>query len=680
MYALRSRGLLWVSALLPVLAFTTFAQTTWTRRATFPIYMDLRAVAFASPTHGVLVADDNSLGHDSLVLETTDGGVSWVVRPEINPFFDNGFDDFILNDVYFADTQHGWLVGNSAASNLRTVDGGVTWLPMSGLGGSRHVDFVSPQIGWVGTNSGTYRTTNGGSTWTFQNDASGNIFGMDFWDANLGLAAGIGPSGIKRTVNGGQSWANVYTAGVVNDVKFMDGNVALAAASSGVLLRSTNAGLTWTPVSVPNIPGAQFRQVFPRSASSVYALTWQQSILASEDAGLTWTVRNPLTIFNPQDVAFAGDAIVTVGTEGMILRSTDQGATWPVITSGAGLPQHDIGWFDNQTGIVAMGGSICMRTTDGGQTWKPQRTGGLGGSEDLVIINATTGVMMDTPLRFTYDRGATWNAVGASIGSAYGIEFVDPLTGWYVSSLPARIFKTVNGAVTWQMQYERLGAAIHAIDFVDSQHGWAAGEVSLGGVLRSDDGGATWHSVPHPQPIHLYDIEFFDPQHGWAVGNYGYIVRSDDGGLSWREQSTPTTFEFDDCTAISVLSADEAWVAVDTGFVLHTINAGATWERESTGVEDDPIHQFVGLFGIERAPGGSLWAVGNQGAIVQRTVAARRGDVDGDGDVDLSDLSLLLVSFGLCSDDAGFDANADFDASGCVDLGDLAVLLGNFGL
>jgi uncharacterized membrane protein len=55
------------------------------------------------------------------------------------------------------------------------------------------------------------------------------------------------------------------------------------------------------------------------------------------------------------------------------------------------------------------------------------------------------------------------------------------------------------------------------------------------------------------------------------------------------------------------------------------------------------------------------------------------GDVDGDGDVDLGDLSRLLTVFGLCAGDAGFDAAADFDASGCVELSDLAVLLANFG-
>lgn len=55
------------------------------------------------------------------------------------------------------------------------------------------------------------------------------------------------------------------------------------------------------------------------------------------------------------------------------------------------------------------------------------------------------------------------------------------------------------------------------------------------------------------------------------------------------------------------------------------------------------------------------------------------GDVDSDGDVDLSDLATLLSSFGSCSGDAAYNPAADFDADGCVDLADLATLLSVFG-
>lgn len=85
---------------------------------------------------------------------------------------------------------------------------------------------------------------------------------------------------------------------------------------------------------------------------------------------------------------------------------------------------------------------------------------------------------------------------------------------------------------------------------------------------------------------------------------------------------------------------------------------------------------------------GQIIAVGNNGhfpndlsrrAFILTPLFGSPGDVDGDGDVDLTDLAAGLSSFGLCSGDPGFNAAADFDSSDCVDLSDLAVLLGHFG-
>lgn len=55
------------------------------------------------------------------------------------------------------------------------------------------------------------------------------------------------------------------------------------------------------------------------------------------------------------------------------------------------------------------------------------------------------------------------------------------------------------------------------------------------------------------------------------------------------------------------------------------------------------------------------------------------GDVDGNGCVDSTDLSLLLGAFGSAAGDAAYNTGLDVDVSGAVDSSDLSLLLANFG-
>lgn len=55
------------------------------------------------------------------------------------------------------------------------------------------------------------------------------------------------------------------------------------------------------------------------------------------------------------------------------------------------------------------------------------------------------------------------------------------------------------------------------------------------------------------------------------------------------------------------------------------------------------------------------------------------GDVDHDGDVDMSDLAALLASYNKCAGDPRYNPAADFNCDGCVDQSDLAELLAHYG-
>lgn len=63
------------------------------------------------------------------------------------------------------------------------------------------------------------------------------------------------------------------------------------------------------------------------------------------------------------------------------------------------------------------------------------------------------------------------------------------------------------------------------------------------------------------------------------------------------------------------------------------------------------------------------------------TVHTRRliGDIDGDCEISLVDLSLLLAAFGACEGEEFFDVFADLDSTGCVDVTDLSIQLSVYG-
>ena len=133
----------------------------------------------------------------------------------------------------------------------------------------------------------------------------------------------------------------------------------------------------------------------------------------------------------------------------------------------------------------------------------------------------------------------------------------------------------------------------------------------------------------------------------------------------------PVLFTFESATHAALAGGTRFWVAA----------------RSNAQGGADPVWAWAandaGWTSLIDHASSDQWSNAGHGAvasyIVEGTPAGVVGDINGDGHVGLSDLALLLSSFGLCSGNAGFNPAADLNGSGCVDLGDLAVLLAHFG-
>jgi photosystem II stability/assembly factor-like uncharacterized protein len=95
---------------------------TWTQ-AEVPVSADLTGLSFPTAQRGWAV------GHDGVVLVTTDGGMSWT-RQLDGRRIQAGLplEQLSLLDVWFDDEKSGTAVG-AFGLILRTEDGGATWTP-----------------------------------------------------------------------------------------------------------------------------------------------------------------------------------------------------------------------------------------------------------------------------------------------------------------------------------------------------------------------------------------------------------------------------------------------------------------------------------------------------------------------------------------------------------------------
>jgi len=255
-------------------------------------------------------------------------------------------------------------------------------------------------------------------------------------------------------------------------------------------------------------------------------------ILHTTDGGASWSTQLSHTTKNLSAVSFPDASHGTVvGDDGTVLRTSDGGQTWSYPSGGSGLRLAGVSFVDSAFG-VAVGSApdwsyypphyypVSFKTTDGGANWfgwgLPSWVGE--GLFSVSFKNRDTGLAVGgSNLIYRTVDGTNWSRVSPEgtetwLGVALGPNNVAIVVG------TSGIFRSTDAGLTWSFIQ---GGEFHTVAFGDSSHTYAAGPNVL---VQSSDGGLHWEEV-HP-PHYFNAVSANGAATMVAVGDHGVILRS----------------------------------------------------------------------------------------------------------------------------------------------------------
>jgi DNA-binding beta-propeller fold protein YncE/photosystem II stability/assembly factor-like uncharacterized protein len=521
---------------------------------------------------------------------SSDGGETWT-RSAVD-LADLAFSPGFASDG----TAFGWS-GNGGM--LRTKNGGATWQPMnSGLAlsgfGSGRVLVSSSQTVYLIWAPGTsdapaqfFRSMDRASTWerlagdaALQAAARGATPVELSADGQAFLALDEGARLIRWQIDELDWQASRLPA--VGEIEidelilspgFAQDRTLYALSEGAGILRSTDAGLTWTDTGFPlRAVSALSTQLIAVPPDSLFIGTALGLYRYTDGGG--WTLLSGglpagITVSSPK-VGAAGSLRALVGEEGEIQRvylSTDGGESWtqPIPPLPQSVAVEDL-WLSpafatDQTAVVAPGWKQPWRTVGGGP-WKR-----LGPAEDWAVSAFhmspsydTDGMILmlldDGSLRRSMAGGDVWTTIdgpwgdkvptGVVPGTGYRLEAVtfSPAfaeDGVLLTRAGDMLYWSASRGQNW-MEVLELGPSLVQAAF---SPGYARdGMIYLlqgRALYRSQDRGIHWEALPaapwgEMDDVHLVPSPTFaqdDTLLAWTMS--GQVFQSVDGGLSWRD-------------------------------------------------------------------------------------------------------------------------------------------------
>ncbi|HEY3295023.1 MAG TPA: YCF48-related protein [bacterium] len=411
-------------------------------------------------------------------------------------------------------------------------------------------------------------------------------------------------------------WQNPQPNGnAVNHVAFADSLTGWAVGGFGMILKTTDGGVTWTEQTVNS--RARFESVACVGSQHVWAAgyNWQTrrgTMARSTDGGQTWTLQYGWQNLWFQQVLFTDTANGWAAGDGKIYHTANGGQTWQAQFTNNNYGLYGLTALDAQT-AWAVGydymsyAAVILHTTDGGANWQHQFSNSLGHLWDVSFVNADTGwvVGVDRNILNTTDGGQTWTEWVSETVSPHNVQFLSAQTG-FIACYDGIVLHTANAGASWDTLRFSTSAYPRDIYFDSEQRGWICGTGSA--IYRTTDGGQNWSARGSGTGAFLNGVCFTDTSNGWASGSLGTMLHTTNGGAQWAPQNTGSTRHF--FADVQFVNSQEGWACGTT--IIHTTDGGSTWITQDSTLES-------GLERLAFADARHGWAVGFGGSILHTT-------------------------------------------------------------
>ena len=317
------------------IAYSDDNGKSW-QQADDPTRAMLNAVFFISPEEGWAV------GHDGLVLHTTDAAKTWSIQLDGLKFTRKRMADSIPlleekikvleADKAAVEAQMDDAQPDDAGEEVTNADQGEVDAEVDAEA-TQDLSHYEDLIADIDEKISELETELGDAKESLSNTVANPLMDVWFRDATTGFAVGAFGEFLK-TEDGGVTWSSIADRLDNEERNHLNaitgkGDLMYIAGEAGHIYRSTDGGSQWTLLDSPDPENGSFFAVNIISGDQVFIAGLRGAMYRSVDRGASWKQVPESLHKNMNSVYFAGnDVVLAAGNDGAFLRSRDGGRTF----------------------------------------------------------------------------------------------------------------------------------------------------------------------------------------------------------------------------------------------------------------------------------------------------------------------------------------------------------------